>query len=125
MTGPVRARLYNAEGELIAEGACHLDERSAIATLEPERTPGVLQKQRGDLTLELDSGRTVRVSDRSMIMRFRSGAGGEGRRKVYRLRLLDSYAQEARAAGGAGEGAPAFLQDGGSLRMGGETPAAR
>ncbi len=128
--GPPRARLLNAEGELIAEGPCHVDEAAGQATLEPERMAGVLQKERGELALELESGRSFRVSDRPMIIRFRlpGGSPGEnGRRRVYRLRLLN-HAQEVlpkgRTAGAAGEGAPAAPSTGRPSPGAEETPAA-
>ena len=130
----LHARLVNAEGELLAEGACWLNEPQAQATLEPERAPSfAVQKGRGPLTLELESGRTLKVSDRLMVVRIAPpGSNGNGRRSLYRLRLLDTaqdvlqgrtagaadyQAQDAEAAGG-GEGTP-------TLRFGEETPAAR
>jgi hypothetical protein len=116
----LHARLVNAEGELLAEGSCWLDEPHAQATLEPERPAGAIRKERGDaLTLELESGRTLKVSDRLMVVRIAppGNTNGNARRSLYRLRLLNT-AQDANAAGAMGEGAPA-------LRFGEETPAAR
>ena len=121
MTGrSLRAQLWNAEGELIAEGPCWLDEPAGVATLEPEREPGVLQKERGALTLGVENGRSYAVSDRPMIMRL----GPPRRRKMFRLRLIASddvaqslQRQDASAAGDAGEGPPAHPER--------ETPAAR
>ncbi len=135
----LHARLFNRGGELIAEGPCWLDETAGRATLEPEREPGVIQKERGELSLELDSGRTVAVSDSPMVFRIRAGADGDGgRRSLYRLSLIDtstslstsgapaptSHAHDANAAGAAGEGAPAVPITSGRLRGNGETPAA-
>jgi hypothetical protein len=140
----LHARLVNAEGELLAEGSCWLDEPHAQATLEPERPASAIRKERGDaLTLELESGRTLKVSDRLMVVRIASpgNSNGNARRSLYRLRLLSTSstglttsaqdvlpgrtagaemndAQDANAAGAMGEGAPA-------LRFGEETPAAR
>ncbi len=126
MDQELHARLLNEEGELIAEGSCWLDEAAGLATLEPEREPGVIQKERGALSLTLESGRTLRVSDKPIIFRVRppTQAGGpHHRRTLYRLRLVDStesaeatHAQEATAAG-AGEGTPSAPQR--------QTPAAR
>ena len=133
MDQELHARLLNAEGELIAEGPCRLDEAAGLAMLEPEREPGVIQKERGVLSLTLENGRTLHVSDTPIIFRIRppTQAGGPyQRRTLYRLRLVDStdraevgpaepaatYAQEA-AAAGAGEGTPAAPQR--------QTPAAR
>ena len=129
----MRGRLLNAERELIAEGPCWLDEGAGQATLEPERTPGVIQKQEGELTLELDSGRNLQVSSKAMIVRISPPVRGDenGHRRLYRLRLIDPTdinahnAQEANAAGAAEEGAPAASTASGRPREGEETPAAR
>jgi hypothetical protein len=113
----LHARLVNAEGELLAEGSCWLDESNAQATLEPERTPAAIQKERGPLTLELESGRTLKVSERLMVVRIASpgNSNGNARRSLYRLRLLNT-AQDANAAGAMGEGAPASLRRGNAGR---------
>ena len=129
-SGAVFARLLNSDGELIAEGPCYLDEAAGHATLEPERSPGVLQKERGPLALELDTGRSYRVSDRPMIIHYRApGAGESGRHRVFRLRLLpyigDTIAQDANAAGAAEEGTSAVLPGERRPPLNGETPAAR
>jgi hypothetical protein len=114
------ARLVNAGGELIAEGSCWLDHEAGVATLEPARTPGVIQTQRNELRLELDTGRTLRVSGRAMVMRIRRPErvnGTRAHRDLYRLRLLGGPqvegAQEAATAGAAREGALAPRLDGG------------
>jgi len=142
--GAVFARLLNNEGELIAEGPCYVDEAAGQATLEPERAPGVLQKERGPLALQLESGRSFKVADRPMIIHYRApGAepGENGRRRIFRLRVLPygpldiasngeaaggtDIAQDAEAAGAAGEGAPAVPNAWGRPQLDGETPAAR
>ena len=132
--GAVYGRLRNTGGELIAEGPCWLDEKAGEATMEPERSPGIIQRQRGQLQLELESGRLFPVSDKPMILRLRSWNGSAAKetgRKLYRLRLLNwgnngaptNDAQEAKAAGAAGEGSPAPRPVGGPRFE--ETPAAR
>lgn len=143
----LHARLFNSGGELIAEGPCWLDEAGGRAMLEPEREPGVIQKERGELSLELDSGRTVAVSDSPLVFRLGAGADGVGgHRSLYRLNLIDastplstdaaaelgtsglekadSHAHDADAAGAAGEGAPAVPITSERLPGKGETPAA-
>ena len=125
-----RGRLLNSGGELIAEGRCWVEEGSA--TLEPDRTPGVIQKQQGELTLELDSGRLIQVSGKAMVVRIwpQGRNGTDVHRRLYRLRLIEPNdviahrAQEANAAGAAGEGAPAVSTASGRPREGEETPAA-
>ncbi len=117
MERPPHARLLNAGGELIAEGPCYVDEAAGWATLEPEREAGVLHKERGGLALELESGRTLRVSDKPIVFRLwpPRRSGGNSRRTVYRLRLIKD-AQEATAAGAAEEGTSASPTPSGSLR---------
>ena len=138
----VHARLVNAGGELIAEGSCWLNEAVGQATLEPDREPGLLEKERGELTLELETGRSLRVSDKPLIFRMRprgTGADHSSRRRMYRLWLirqpetsansietLTEHAQEANAAGAAEEGTSAVsveMRRPPALRQG-ETPAA-
>jgi hypothetical protein len=121
----------NAGGELIAEGLCSVDTSEGVAVLEPQRTPGVIQKQQGTLTLELETGWTLRVSGRAMVMRIRRPErvnGARGHQDLYRLRLLDGprdeVTQDAATAGAAGEGALAPRIDGGPRQIE-ETPAVR
>jgi hypothetical protein len=134
MTDTMHARLVNSEGELLAEGDCWLDERNAQATLEPSRALGFARTERGEtLTLELDSGRTLKVSDRLMVVRISQpgSANGAARRSLYRMRFIGRApygatedAQDAKAAGAAEEGTPAPREIEG-LRFNGETSAAR
>ncbi len=137
----MHARLFNSSGELIAEGPCWVDEEADRATLEPEHEPGFIQKERGVFTLELDSGRSLLVSDTPMIFKLGRSPNGDmvnGHRSLYRLKLLeDAYdtandtandtaydtAQEAAVAGAVAEGSAAPPQVG--LRSNGETPAVR
>ncbi len=121
------ARLVNGEGELIAEGPCQVDEAGGMATMEPLRESQAIRREQGGLALELDSGRQIRVTRRPMIVRLRLPGhtpGQHNRRTMYRLRLAKegslepmNDAQDARAAGAAGEGTPAPPAR--------ETPAAR
>jgi len=113
---------------MIAEGPCWVNEPAGTATLEPDRQAGQLRKERGALNLEFETGRSLRVSGRAMIVRLgptasRGGNGQNGWRTLYRLRLVDSApattetGQDAIAAGGAGEGTLADAER--------QTPAAR
>ena len=128
MSESARARLLNSEGEMIAEGPCWVDEPAGMATLEPERQAGQLRTERGALDLEFETGRTLRVSGRAMIVRLgptanRGANGQSGWRTLYRLRLVDGAPEptetgkDAIAAGGAGEGTLADAER--------QTPAAR
>jgi hypothetical protein len=141
----VFGRLVNGEGELIADGLCYVDEATGQATLEPERLPGLLQKERGSLRLQLDTGRSYQVASRPMVIDYRAPGGDAneaGRRRILRLRVhpygppegpshgsaagrSTNSAQDATAAGAAGEGASAVLSAWGRPPETGETPAAR
>lgn len=121
----LHGRLLNSGGELVAEGPCWLDEPSGLATLEPEREPGVIQKERGRMSLELDNGRTLDVADQPMV--FHLGTPTEdnarnGHRSIYRLRI--NSAQDAEAVGAVEEGPTTAPMPSERLRNG-ETPAAR
>jgi hypothetical protein len=119
----MHARLFNSSRELIVEGPCWVDEEAGRATLEPEHEPGIIQKERGTFTLELDSGRSLLVSDSPIIFKLGASPNGDtviGHRSLYRLKLLE-LAHEAVAAGAAVEGSAAPPEAG--LRSTGETPA--
>lgn len=92
---PSRARLLNSDHELIAEGTCLLDEPAGHASLEVDRTPGVIHSQHGNLSLELDSGRSLLVSDKPIVLMITPPGqkpSPENRRKIFRLRLVDPMA---------------------------------
>lgn len=123
MEGPVQARLVNGGGELIVEGACWVDERAGTATLEPEREPGALQKERGALRLELETGRTLRVSDKPIVFRLRQPnrvLGQHWTRTLYRLRLLKEGSMEPAEA--AVQAEPVGYRAGVSSRTNGHWP---
>jgi hypothetical protein len=85
------ARLLNVEGELIAEGDCLLEARARIATLEVAREPGEVLKERGALTVRLDSGESFFVSDRPFVLRIwprTKEPGDRSHRTLYRFHVL-------------------------------------
>ena len=79
-------KLRNAAGELIAEGPCELNSERQEVTMWPERELSVLDRHRGTLSLELESGTILELSDKRMI--FKMGMPGDGRTSIYRLGLL-------------------------------------
>ena len=119
MAEPSHARLLNSDHELLAEGLCRLDEPAGQAMLEVERTIGAIQKQRGDLSLELDSGRSLLVSDKPMVVMITPPGvkpSPDNRRKFFRLRLIDPMAgiieQQANSAqSGPAKGVDALAPD--------------
>jgi hypothetical protein len=82
-----QGQLRNSEGELIAEGLCELNAERHEVTMWPERELSALARHRGALTLRLEDGVTLEISDRHMI--FKLGRPGDGRTSIYRLRLLE------------------------------------
>jgi hypothetical protein len=122
----LRARLVNTGGELIAEGACSIDEQAGLVMLEPDWEPGLIHKERGEMTLQLESGRSLKVNDRPLVMRVRPpertgrsnghGPDNHSARTYYRLRIARE-AQDVAAAGAPDEGP--------SSHRGWEAPAAR
>jgi len=109
-----RARLLNSDHELIAEGLCELDERAGQASLEVDRTTGTVQKQRGNLSLELDSGRSLLVSDKPILLTITPPGKKptqENRRRIYRLRLIDPMAAMKEAEVNATIAGPATGSD--------------
>jgi hypothetical protein len=80
-------KLRNAVGELIAEGPCELDSERQEVTMWPERELSVLDRYRGALSLELETGTILELSEKRMI--FKMGMPGNGRTSMYRLNLLE------------------------------------
>lgn len=90
-------KLYNDDGELIAEGLCELspsDEGSLYVTMWPTAEPALFDRQRGLLTLHLEDGAAFWISDRRLRLNL-SPPGGVNT-SVYRMRVLEAPApQEA------------------------------
>jgi hypothetical protein len=97
------AKLLNAGRELIAEGTCHLDHASSTITLETSREPGDLLKERGTLSVQLESGASYAVSDRPLVFRiWPPDRAGEDRqhRTLYRFRMVGEH-QDQDSSGAA------------------------
>ncbi len=94
----LHGRLINSEGELIADGLLELNAARMEATMWPDHEHHILSRQRGELTLEMDDGRTLRLSDRHMS--FRVATGSHPKQLIYRLRVLESEPVPAPIAGG-------------------------
>jgi len=75
--------VLNSEGEMVATGACEINEERQEVTLRPFLDTGMIEKETGPLFLEMDDGTTLELSSR--FMRFRLyGTDGE-RQSLYRL----------------------------------------
>ncbi len=94
----LQGRLLNQDGELVAEGLLELNAARMEITMWPDRERHLLSRQRGELTLELDDGRRLRLSDRHMT--FRVATGSNPYQVIYRLRVLQEEAAPAPSGGG-------------------------
>lgn len=94
----LRGRLLNRDGELVAEGLLELNPARMEITMWPEAERHPLSRQQGELTLDLEDGRRLRLSDRHMT--FRVATGSNPNQVIYRLRVLQEEAAPAPAGGG-------------------------
>ncbi len=62
-----RGKLYNGDGEMIAEGFCELGEEGSQVTMWPALEKGLFERERGVLILELEgSAAPLRISERRL-----------------------------------------------------------
>lgn len=83
----VEGKLLNSEGEFIASGPCEVNRDRAEVTMWPSWEMHMLERERGALTLELEDGVTLNISDRHLTFKLRGA--GEQRISVYRLRIIE------------------------------------
>jgi hypothetical protein len=81
-----QGRVFNSDREVVATGACEVNEERLEVTLRPFLDNGLLDKETGPLILELDDGRTLELAKKYMKFRL-YGPDGE-RQSIYRLRYL-------------------------------------
>ena len=98
----------NDQGELIASGTCEVDREKSEVTMWPSWELHMLERERGALTLALDGGPTLTISDRHLTFKLRAEAEQQ-RISVYRLRILDQVPRHLRA--GYAEPADEALMD--------------
>jgi hypothetical protein len=91
----LEGKLINSEGELIASGQCQLNPERAEVTMWPSWELHMLARERGALTLELEDGRTLHISDRHLTFRMKTES--EPRMAVYRLRVLERVPEHLQA----------------------------
>jgi hypothetical protein len=84
----LEGKLSNSDGEFIASGPCEIDRERGEVTMWPSWELHMLERERGVLTLELEDGRTLQISDRHLTFKLRGPADQQQRISVYRLRLL-------------------------------------
>jgi hypothetical protein len=91
----VEGKLMNEQGELIASGLCEVDAEKSQVTMWPAWELHMLERERGILSLTIDGGPTLTISDRHLTMKLRGEA--KERISVYRLRILDRVPEHMRA----------------------------
>src|SRR3989304_658305 len=92
---PKLGKLFNGEGELIAEGLCEFNnspEGGMDGTMSPPAERALFDRQRGLLTLFLEDGAALWISDRRLKLNV-SPPGGV-RTSVYRMRVVQQGQRE-------------------------------
>jgi hypothetical protein len=83
----MEGKLTNAEGEFIASGPCEILRDRAEVTMWPSWELHMLERERGELTLELEDGARLAISDKHLTFKLRGNS--EQRISVYRLRIIE------------------------------------
>jgi len=83
MIANLYGKIVNEHGELVAEGACEVDEAKGSVTLRPLIDMPLLDRQQGTLRLTLDDGSELTLSDR--VLHFRLNLPGSPPGSIYRL----------------------------------------
>lgn len=99
----IEGKLTNTAGEFIASGPCEVDVDRAEVTMWPSWEMHMLERERGELALELADGARMRISDRHLT--FKLAGPQEQRVTVYRLRVLERVPEHLTS--GYEEAAPA------------------
>jgi hypothetical protein len=76
-------RVFNASGEIVAEGSCSLDLESGRVTLHPVFDNALLPREAGELRLVLDEGSEYIL--KKGVIRFRLNVPGAPIGNAYRL----------------------------------------
>ncbi len=83
----MEGKLTNAGGEFIASGPCEVNRDRGEVTMWPSWELHMLERERGALTLELEDGTQLAISDKHLTFKLRGPA--EQRISVYRLRVIE------------------------------------
>jgi hypothetical protein len=110
----MEGKLTNAEGEFIASGPSEVNVDKAEVTMWPSWELHMLERERGELTLDLADGSRYRISDKHLT--FKLAGPTEQRISVYRLRILPQVPEHL----AAGYSEPAY---GTEQAAGAEAPA--
>jgi hypothetical protein len=103
-----QGKLYNSEGEVVAEGPCELNEDGSHASMWPTVEKGLFGRERGLMTLELEGGAALHISERRLRLRINLPHGP--RSVIYRMQVEAPPVEEAVAPDEQTEGVPAYLR---------------
>ncbi len=76
-------KVANQHGEIVAEGACEVDDARGSVTMRPILDMPLLERQRGPLTLTLDDGSELLLTER--VIHFKVNLPGERPGSIYRM----------------------------------------
>ena len=114
----MEGKLTNTDGEFIASGPCEVNLDKGEVTLWPSWEVHMLERQRGELVLDLADGSQMRISDRHLTFKLQGPT--EQRISVYRLRILPSVPEHL----AAGYEEPTHLERGAAPAAGEQEHAA-
>jgi hypothetical protein len=83
----IEGKLTNAGGEFIANGPCEVNRERGEVTMWPSWEMHMLERERGELRLELNDGTIFGISDKHLTFKLQGPT--EQRISVYRLRILE------------------------------------
>lgn len=88
-------KLTNGEGEFIASGPCEVNRDRGEVTMWPSWEMHMLERQLGELVLELDDSSRFVISDKHLTFKLQGAA--EQRISVYRLRIIEQVPEHLAA----------------------------
>lgn len=91
----IEGKLTNTDGEFIANGPCEVNRERGEVTMWPSWQLHMLERERGELKLELADGTLLRISDKHLTFKLQGPT--EQRISVYRLRILPSVPEHLSA----------------------------
>ena len=103
-----QGKLYNRGGEIIAEGPCELNDEGSHVSMWPTLEKGLFERERGVMTLELEGGAALRISERRLRLRINPPHGP--RSAIYRMQVEAPPVDEAAAPDEQPDGVPAYLR---------------
>jgi hypothetical protein len=100
----IEGKLLNAAGEFIANGPCEVNRERGEVTMWPSWEMHMLERERGELRLELGDGTAFAISDKHLTFKLQGPT--EQRVSVYRLRIIESVPEHLAAGYSDAAGAP-------------------